>query len=470
MPRALLQEVQNQALRFLTPITWSCLAFFSHIRSLYGIRVQLTDLRLSNVALVISAYGAHTEAKQWVFHSLQDAEQRLQHGERMRPESTNPADNYIQAWEFFRSTTGSPPVVFERHGKLPFRTLYTSLLQNEMPQWKEYLRIRLQTRGWSDENCLLGLASLPKSIPQAHRWHFLRLHLNGHYTTARVQRAGVSQSDGRCCFCHEGPDSVAHILACPCVTRALEGVASIAPVLPRISHDDLVFQTHANGATRAYMIAAFCAIWTVRFKNTNSAEPIPPDVLTSLIQKVLQCPWVECYLPSTSQKERRADRIQPPPLVEGAYVFRSDGASRKSLHSAAGWGAAFWTPDGTLAENARGFLGTEISNNVAEYSGLVQLMLKALVVARPGDIVVFELDSVLVARQVQPFRIGKFACRSASLRPLFLRCVQLGRQLASTGIKWHTQHIYREFNQVADALANAAIDLGDLPWTPVPHL
>ena len=80
--------------------------------------------------------------------------------------------------------------------------------------------------------------------------------------------------------------------------------------------------------------------------------------------------------------------------------------------------------------------------------------------------VLFEVDSLLVARQVQVFGVGKFACRSANLIPRLLHCIRVGQQLDARGIPWRIRHIYREYNQTADALANEAIDFGDAIWRP----
>lgn len=69
-------------------------------------------------------------------------------------------------------------------------------------------------------------------------------------------------------------------------------------------------------------------------------------------------------------------------------------------------------------------------------------------------------DSLLVARQTQPFGIGKFACRCAPLWPLWTACVQHGWRLHEIGCSWHIRHIYQEFNATADQLANQGIDVG----------
>ena len=103
---------------------------------------------------------------------------------------------------------------------------------------------------------------------------------------------------------------------------------------------------------------------------------------------------------------------------------------------------------------SRGFLGEDVSNNVAEYAGLRECMLRA---ARCLDEdALFEVDSMLLARQVARYR--PWACRSASLLELHAECVELGERMNVAGIDWDIRHIYREYNQVADALSNQAID------------
>ena len=58
MPRVLLQEIERKVLRFLTPITWTKLGMFSAVGALYGTQLFLQDLRLSNVACVLSTHEA----------------------------------------------------------------------------------------------------------------------------------------------------------------------------------------------------------------------------------------------------------------------------------------------------------------------------------------------------------------------------------------------------------------------------
>ncbi len=63
---------------------------------------------------------------------------------------------------------------------------------------------------------------------------------------------------------------------------------------------------------------------------------------------------------------------------------------------------------------------------------------------------------MLLARQMA--RQRPWACRSAGLLDFHLDCVSLGEALDQGGVEWDIRHIYREFNQVADALSNQAID------------
>ena len=70
--------------------------------------------------------------------------------------------------------------------------------------------------------------------------------------------------------------------------------------------------------------------------------------------------------------------------------------------------------------------------------------------------ILFEVDSLLAAMQIR--RTHPWVCRSESLIELHLDCVRLGDLLTQNNVEWQIRHVYREFNQVTDALANRAID------------
>ena len=73
--------------------------------------------------------------------------------------------------------------------------------------------------------------------------------------------------------------------------------------------------------------------------------------------------------------------------------------------------------------------------------------------------VVFEVDSMLLAMQMARHR--PWACRSESLIGFHEVCIRLGEQLSRNNVDWLVRHVYREFNQTADALSNQAIDEQD---------
>ena len=68
--------------------------------------------------------------------------------------------------------------------------------------------------------------------------------------------------------------------------------------------------------------------------------------------------------------------------------------------------------------------------------------------------VIIQGDSMLVTRQIT----GAGACRSANLQPDYQRCWKLYETIRNLGVDLRVEHIYREFNTVADALSNEAVD------------
>ena len=115
---------------------------------------------------------------------------------------------------------------------------------------------------------------------------------------------------------------------------------------------------------------------------------------------------------------------------------------------------------GVPAATATGYLGRGVSNNVSEYSGLRACLQRAAARvrrSRPTGAVVIQGDSMLTTRQLQ----GKWGCRSPALRGLFEECCALAQMLTAEDVDLRVQHIFREFNTVADALSNEAVDRGD---------
>jgi ribonuclease HI len=102
---------------------------------------------------------------------------------------------------------------------------------------------------------------------------------------------------------------------------------------------------------------------------------------------------------------------------------------------------------GELVAKLKKYIG-RMTNNVAEYYGLIAALdyaeshgIKALRI---------ESDSELMVKQMQ----GQYKVKSEDLRPLFERAKKMSMGFASFRI----DHVYREQNREADALANEALD------------
>src|SRR5690348_1662954 len=140
---------------------------------------------------------------------------------------------------------------------------------------------------------------------------------------------------------------------------------------------------------------------------------------------------------------------QPPP-PPGVSVANIDGASRGNPGPAS-YAVVIRDPSGKIILELAKKLGCE-TNNVAEYYAL----LAALDYAVSNGISALRIrsDSELLVRQIQ----GRYKVKSAELKPLYERATKLARQLSYFAI----EHVRREQNRDADALANLALDSGSV--------
>ena len=129
-----------------------------------------------------------------------------------------------------------------------------------------------------------------------------------------------------------------------------------------------------------------------------------------------------------------------------SHVLYCDGASRGNP-GLASYGFVLLDGAGRVVAERGEALGVT-TNNVAEYRGLVA-GLEAAVAARVGELEV-RLDSLLLVRQVG----GQYRVKAPGLKPLHRRAVGLLAQIGTVRV----EHIPREQNARADALANAALD------------
>jgi ribonuclease HI len=132
----------------------------------------------------------------------------------------------------------------------------------------------------------------------------------------------------------------------------------------------------------------------------------------------------------------------------GVYVANIDGASRGNPGPAS-YAVVMRDPDGKIILELGKKLGRD-TNNVAEYYAL----LAALDYAATHNIRALRIrsDSELLVRQMQ----GRYKVKSPDLKPLYERASKLARQFEYFVI----EHVLREKNREADALANLALDSG----------
>ena len=135
-----------------------------------------------------------------------------------------------------------------------------------------------------------------------------------------------------------------------------------------------------------------------------------------------------------------------PQTKPSSYRANIDGGSRGNPGPAS-YGVVIRDPKGEVIARLKKYIG-RMTNNVAEYYGLIA----ALDYAQAHQIraLRIESDSELLVKQLR----GQYKVKSADLKPLFERAKKMSQALASFRI----DHIYREQNAEADALANEAMD------------
>ncbi len=162
-----------------------------------------------------------------------------------------------------------------------------------------------------------------------------------------------------------------------------------------------------------------------------------------------------------------------PPVAHGGGLFGDHEPERKPLPTfqanidggsrgnpgPAAYGVLIRDPKGEIIARLKKYIG-HATNNVAEYFGLIA----ALDYADAHGIRALRIlsDSELLVKQMR----GQYKVKSEDLRPLFERAKKMSLSLESFRI----DHIYREQNSEADALANQAMDetsRGGAPPLPV---
>jgi ribonuclease HI len=140
------------------------------------------------------------------------------------------------------------------------------------------------------------------------------------------------------------------------------------------------------------------------------------------------------------------NKAHTPTAATAAYRANIDGGSRGNPGPAS-YGVVIRDPRGEAVAKLKKYIG-RATNNVAEYYGLIA----ALDYAQQHGIraLRIESDSELLVRQMH----GQYKVKSPELRPLYERA----RKMAQTFDSFKIDHVYREQNAEADALANEALD------------
>ncbi|MDD5560053.1 ribonuclease HI family protein [Candidatus Methylomirabilis sp.] len=142
-----------------------------------------------------------------------------------------------------------------------------------------------------------------------------------------------------------------------------------------------------------------------------------------------------------------ASQACPEPRRGGLrLMIHIDGAARGNP-GPAGIGVMLETGDGPLQRGLCRYIG-EATNNVAEYEALLLALREARKLQ--ASVVEIRSDSQLLVRQIQ----GSYRVKNPRLAALHAQA----RDLISALPSFRIEHVGRELNRQADALANRAID------------
>jgi len=132
---------------------------------------------------------------------------------------------------------------------------------------------------------------------------------------------------------------------------------------------------------------------------------------------------------------------------ENQYMLYFDGCS-KGNPGLGGAGAVLYK-DGEEVWGSSQLVGEKVTNNVAEYSGLIMGLNE--VFTRNIKKIIVRGDSQLVIKQMK----GEYKVKSSSLVEYY----QQAKLLESYFDKIVFEHVYRNKNKRADELSNMALDL-----------
>jgi len=126
--------------------------------------------------------------------------------------------------------------------------------------------------------------------------------------------------------------------------------------------------------------------------------------------------------------------VNPGGVAAYGFVVYKDG---ERLHAGRGIAGA-------------GYLGGDVTNNVAEYTALIKALEWLIENGFSGEGLIVRGDSQLVIKQLK----GEYAVKSPRIGPLYARVKELLRFFRNVKLEW----LPRELNAEADALSRTAYE------------
>jgi ribonuclease HI len=126
----------------------------------------------------------------------------------------------------------------------------------------------------------------------------------------------------------------------------------------------------------------------------------------------------------------------------------SDGGARGN--PGPGACSAIVRKEGNILIKSSKFVGETVTNNIAEYEGLIHALELALTITK--DELTCFLDSELVVKQL----MGEYRVKDSKLLPLFLRIQKLQENFKC--IRYNHVSRWNKFQRIADELVNEELD------------
>ena len=228
-------------MRFLTPITWTKLGMFSAVGALYGTQLFLPDLRLSNVASVLSTHEAWSDIRRGTISALG----RWRRRHTFLP---NPAISWKVAFDF-RHTVGTThsEILSETGHRRPKRLFFRFLYSlGDLPGTSG----ASQRMGWS-HIASYTTVSTSQMVPVA---------------SARLVAARVVEEPVQCCFCSRSSDSLDHMPRCCTVLDVYNSIRDAANLPPIIDGSS---QPHVARTMGGSVLASFLALFFLPFGQSD---------------------------------------------------------------------------------------------------------------------------------------------------------------------------------------------------------